>query len=62
MHWLDFLIGFCVGSLFGIIFCSLQEKKRERKRNREIEISLRKEMEQLKTMKEEKGWSNDKDY
>ncbi len=51
MHWLDFLIGCCVGSLFGIVFCSLQEKKSERERNREIELSLRKEMEQLKAMK-----------
>lgn len=25
MNWLDFLIGCCVGSLFGIIFCSVQD-------------------------------------
>lgn len=51
MHWLDFLIGCCVGSLLGIVFCSWLEKRSERERNREIELSLRKEMEQLKAMK-----------
>lgn len=53
MHWLDFLIGCCVGSLLGIAFCSLQEKKRERERNREIEISLQKEIEQLRSLRDE---------
>ncbi|MGE7891264.1 hypothetical protein ACQKN7_28610 [Bacillus cereus] len=54
MHWLDFLIGCCVGSLIGIIFCSWLEKRSERERKREIELSLRKEMEQLKAMKDER--------
>ncbi|MGH0601157.1 hypothetical protein [Bacillus mycoides] len=53
MHWLDFLIGCCAGSLLGIVFCSVLEKKIERERNREIEISLRKEMEQLKAIRDE---------
>ncbi|WP_170953448.1 hypothetical protein [Bacillus cereus] len=53
MHWLDFLIGCCVGSLLGIVFCSWLEKRSERERNREIELSLRKEMEQLKAIRDE---------
>ncbi|MDA1861187.1 hypothetical protein PDK22_26225 [Bacillus cereus group sp. BY122LC] len=52
MEWLDFLIGCCVGSLFGIVFCSWLEKRREREINFEVELSLRKEMEQLKAMKD----------
>ncbi|HDR7931618.1 MULTISPECIES: hypothetical protein [Bacillus cereus group] len=55
MEWLTFLIGCCVGSLSGIIFCSWLEKRSERERNREIEISLRKEMEQLKALRKDKG-------
>lgn len=51
MHWLDFLIACCVGSLLGIAFCSWLGKRSERERNLEIELSLQKEMEQLKAMK-----------
>ncbi|MEC2958244.1 MULTISPECIES: hypothetical protein [Bacillus cereus group] len=53
MHWLDFLIGCCVGSLLGIVFCSVLENKKERERNRDIEISLQKEIEQLKAIRDE---------
>ncbi|MGM2815353.1 hypothetical protein ACS2Q8_25825 [Bacillus cereus group sp. Bce007] len=52
MHWLDFLIGCCVGALLGIVFCSWLEKRSERERNREIELSLQKEMEQLKAIRD----------
>ncbi|MGY4559455.1 hypothetical protein CN275_00300 [Bacillus anthracis] len=37
MHWLDFLIGCCAGSLLGIVFCSWLEKRQEREVNREID-------------------------
>lgn len=46
MHWLDFLIGCCAGSVFGIIFCSVQDALGKR------DISLaQKEMEKLKSMR-----------
>ncbi|WP_197324319.1 hypothetical protein [Bacillus cereus] len=53
MHWLDFLIGCCVGTLLGIVFYSWLENKREKKRNRDIEISLQKEIEQLRSLRDE---------
>lgn len=52
MEWLDFFIGCCAGSLFGIVFCSWLKKRCQREINREIEISLRKEMAQLRAMKD----------
>jgi len=50
MHWLDFLIGCCAGSVFGIIFCSVQDIMGER----DIR-SVQKEMEQLKSMRNDEG-------
>lgn len=50
MHWLDFLIGCCVGSVFGIIFCSVQDIMGKR----DIRLA-QEEMEQLKSMRNDEG-------
>ncbi|HFJ9341762.1 TPA: hypothetical protein ACGW5N_003123 [Bacillus mobilis] len=42
-----FFIGCCVGSLVGIVFCTVQEKIQER----DIGRAVQKEMEQLKAMR-----------
>lgn len=49
MNWIDFILGCCVGSVLGIIFCSVQEVREKL----EIDRSVRKEMKQLKAMKDE---------
>ncbi|WP_180233533.1 hypothetical protein [Bacillus cereus] len=51
MNWVDFIIGFCSGSLFGIMFCVVSEKMQER----DIDRSVRKEMEQLKSARNHEG-------
>ncbi|SEG88371.1 hypothetical protein SAMN04487919_16111 [Bacillus sp. ok061] len=50
MHWLDFLIGCCACSVFGIIFCSVQDIMGKR----DIR-SVQKETEQLKSMRNDEG-------
>ncbi|MDY8162700.1 hypothetical protein [Bacillus thuringiensis] len=50
MNWIDFILGCCVGSVLGIIFCSVQEVRGKL----DIDRSVRKEMEQLKAMKKDK--------
>ncbi|MCS3600129.1 hypothetical protein [Bacillus sp. JUb91] len=51
MEWIDFIIGCCVGAVLGIIFCSVQEVREKI----DIDKSVRKEIEQFKAMKEDKG-------